>query len=164
VLAREKLGFYFWELMIGKIQFNAMAGLIYPDGTTREPSALAALLPPGAMPRGFVKKEDGIPLAKPPDESALRAFLKSPDRWPALLERARQAPRTREGILPLVATLGALCRMKARPDPLAAEIFEAGLSLPHLFRLGKEAEALRVYESFLADVEKALAQRGSPTQ
>jgi hypothetical protein len=157
VLAREGLGFYFWELMIGKMQFREMAGLVYPDGSVREPAAAAALL-------GFPVKAGGVPLRAPPDESALRAFLAAPDRWPALLERARKAPRTRDGIVPLLVPLGALGRMKARPGPLAADIFEAALSIPHLFRLGREAEALALFESLVSGVKEALSQRGSPTQ
>ena len=154
VLGKEGMGFYFWELMIGKMQFREMAGLVYPDGSVREPSAVAALL--GFPAKG---KEGGVPLAKPPDESALKAFLEAPDRWPALLERARQAPRTREAILPLLHPLGALGRMKARPDPRAADIFEAALTIPHLFRLGRSEEAIRLFESFLSDVERAVSRR-----
>lgn len=153
VLEKEGLGFYFWELMIGKVQFREMAGLVYPDGTVREPSAAAALL-------GFHRKEaGGVPLSKPPDETALKAFLEAPDRWPALLERARRAPRTREGITPLLHPLQALGRLKARPDPLAAEIFEGALSIAHLFRLGREEEAARLYEPFLESVDRAVSGR-----
>jgi hypothetical protein len=148
VLAKEKLGFYFWELMIGKIQFNAMAGLIYPDGTTREPSAVEALGSPG-----WQKKEPGIPLVKPPDESAMRAFLADRAKWPGLLERARKAPRTKAGISPLLSPLVALGRQEARPAPAAMEIFEAGLTIAHLFRLGREGEAPAEYEALLKAVE-----------
>jgi cellulase (glycosyl hydrolase family 5) len=170
VLAREKLGFYFWELMIGKIQFREMAGLIYPDGTTREPSAVAALLRPlgmgfggqalpGSAQAGFEKKENGIRLVTPPDESALRAFLEKPDRWPALLERARSAPRTKAGITPLLQALTALGRLKGRPGPRAMEIFEGGLTIVHLFRLGRDAEAAGEYEALLSAVEAAVGNK-----
>ena len=149
VLAKEKLGFYFWELMIGKIQFKSMAGLIYPDGTTREPSALAAL----TGTTGWEKKEPGIALVTPPDETALRAFLADRSKWPALLGKARSAPRTKAGIAPLLSALVALGRQQARPAPAAMEIFEAGLTIAHLFRQGREAEGVKEYEALLKAVE-----------
>lgn len=152
VLGKEKLGFYFWELMIGKIQFRSMAGLIYPDGTTREPSAVAAL----TGQRGWEKKEQGIPLVTPPDETLLRAFLADRSQWPALLEKARSAPRTKAGITPLLSALTALGRQQARPGPAAMEIFEAGLTIAHLFRLGREGEGAAEYEKLLQAVEAAI--------
>lgn len=154
VLGKEGLGFYFWELMIGKIQFNAMAGLIYPDGTTREPGAVARL---GG--RGFEKNEKGIPLVKAPDETALRAFLADPARWPDLLEKARAGARTKAGVTPLLQALVALGRQEGRPGPRAMEIFEAGLTIAHLFRMGKDAEALLEYEGLLKAVEEVAGNK-----
>jgi hypothetical protein len=149
VLAKERMGFYFWELMIGKIQFRNMAGLIYPDGTTREPWAAA---------KGFDLKVNGIPLATPPDESALRAFLAKPDQWPALMDKARGTPRTKAGILPFLSPLTALGRLKGRPGPRAMECFEAGLTISHLLRMGREQEAVREYEALLQGVGEAVGR------
>ena len=99
----ERIGFYFWELMIGKMMFRELAGLVYPDGTVRDMAAVAALL-------GFQRKKDGVPLKPPPNKKAMRDFLNSPERWPAFLERARKAPRTRKGVSPLVSGLVAIGR------------------------------------------------------
>ena len=153
VLEAKKLGFYFWELMIEKMQFREMAGLIYPDGTTRDFAAVAAL-----KGQGFARKENGVPLKTPPDESALKAFLGAPERWPALLEKARAAARTREGVQPLLHPLTALGRLKGRPGPRAMEIFEAGLTISQLFRQGRDAEALQEYEGLLKAVEGVLGK------
>ena len=149
VLAEEKIGFYVWELMIGKMQFREMAGLFYPDGTVRELGAVAAL-------SGYRRKTDGVPLKTPPDQAALRTFLKTPDAWAPFLEKARAAPRTREGILAPLEALVALGRLKARPRPEAMEIFEIGLSMGHLFRQGRAAEAVAAYDRLLVLVGDAL--------
>ena len=128
-----------------------MAGLVYPDGTVRDPSAVAALM-------GFHGKENGVPLKTPPDRQALKTFLESPDQWPAALERARKAPRTRKEISSLIGQLGALGRMLARPDVRAMKIFEEGLTIGNLFRMGRGAEAIEHYESFLKLVEEAVGK------
>lgn len=142
VLRREKSGFYFWELMIGKMQFRDTAGLLYPDGTTRHPGAVAALL-------GFPRATGGIPLKTPPDTSALRTLLESPDRWKGLLEKARATPRTRKGIGPFVTPLAAVGRRAARPRPEAGKIFELALSIGNLLRMEREPEAMAMYERLL---------------
>lgn len=150
VLAEEGLGFYVWELMIGKMQFREEAGIFYPDGTVRELGAVAALA-------GFrLKREGGVPLRKAPDRSAMEKFLKSPEAWEPFLKRAGEAPRTREGILPQLEPLVVLGRLKARPRPEAMEIFEHGLSIAHLFRLGKAETAVASYERLLDLVRAAL--------
>jgi beta-1,2-mannobiose phosphorylase / 1,2-beta-oligomannan phosphorylase len=52
VLADEQIGWYFWELMLGKTQFsrgdNPIQGVIYPDGTCRDAREIAAILHPSA--------------------------------------------------------------------------------------------------------------------
>ena len=157
VLGQEKTGFYFWELMIGKMQFREMAGLIYPEGTTREPSAVAALVRGFRNSMvGFPRKQDGVPLKTPPDESALRAFLEKPEQWPPFVEKAKSAPRTASGMAPFLHPLTALGRRKGRPGPKAMEIFEAGLTIAHLLRLGREGEAAAEYEGLLKTVEGVL--------
>jgi len=99
-----------------------------------------------------------VQVLTPPDESALKAFLGAPDRWPALLERARSAPRTRAGVTPFVQTLAALGRLKGRPGPAAMESFERALTIGNLFRLGREAEGVAEYEALLKGVGELLGK------
>lgn len=51
IAARQKIGWVFWELMIGKTQFSQGSapyqGHIYPDGTCRSVREVAAILHPG---------------------------------------------------------------------------------------------------------------------
>jgi hypothetical protein len=48
VLREEGIGWYFWELMLGRTQFsrggNPIQGVIYPDGTCRDPREIAAIM------------------------------------------------------------------------------------------------------------------------
>jgi hypothetical protein len=52
------VGWYVWELMIGASCWREIHGLVYPDGTVRDPSIVAALL-------GFFRKRSGDVV--PPD-------------------------------------------------------------------------------------------------
>jgi hypothetical protein len=142
VAGEERVGFYLWELMIGKIMFRDSQGVIYPDGTTRDPETVAALL-------GFFLNTDGVPLKAVPDLKPLEEQVEQRQRWPELLQQAEAVPRTAAGITPLVVTLATVARAAARPSGDAAECFELGLSIPHLFRLGKEADAIAGYERLL---------------
>jgi len=51
ILAEEKIGFCFWELMLGKTQFSRglepIQGIVYPDGTCSDPEEVMAVLAPG---------------------------------------------------------------------------------------------------------------------
>ena len=62
LLREEKMGFYFWELMIGKDMFRHVQGIVYPDGTVRNrENAVAILGKP--LPDLVVKPEsEGVPL------------------------------------------------------------------------------------------------------
>ena len=142
VAGEERVGFYLWELMIGKIMFRDSQGVIYPDGTTRDPETVAAL-------HGFPRNTDGVPLRAVPDHQTLEEQVEQRQRWPELLQQAEAVPRTAAGITPLVVTLATVARAAARPSGDAAECFELGLSIPHLFRLGKEADAIAGYERLL---------------
>jgi hypothetical protein len=142
VAGEERVGFYVWELMIGKIMFRDSQGVIYPDGTTRDPETVAGLL-------GFFLGTDGVPLRAVPDHRTLVEQVEQRQRWPALLQQAEAAPRTAAGITPMVGTLATVGRAAARPSNDAAECFELGLSIPHLVRLGKEADAIAGYERLL---------------
>jgi hypothetical protein len=48
VLREERIGWVFWELMLGKTQFsrgdNPIQGILYPDGTSRDAGEIAAIL------------------------------------------------------------------------------------------------------------------------
>lgn len=48
VLREEKIGWYFWELMLGSTQFsrgdNPLCGVIYPDGSCRDAEEIAFIL------------------------------------------------------------------------------------------------------------------------
>ncbi len=157
VIERNRLGFYFWELMIGKIMFADQSGLVYPDGTIRDLGPVARLAGPV---HGFERKaEGGIPLRTPPDESALRAFLARPEQWRPLLDRLEQEPRTREKVVAPLAVLGALGRRLTRPRPESQEIFELALSIPHHYRLKREEEAVKAFDRLLRLVREGLDSR-----
>jgi hypothetical protein len=152
VIQSRNMGFYFWELMIGKMQFKEEAGLIYPDGSIREPSAVAHLL-------GFpVRTRGGIPLKPAPDLSALRELLEAPEQWPGLLQQVHKLPRERKNVLAVVHSLAAVGRRAARPSEDAQQIFESALSIPHLFASGKEKAAWTQYDRLLQLVDDAVRQ------
>jgi len=48
ILYEEKIGWCFWELMLGSTQFsrgdNPIQGVIYPDGTCRDANEIAAIM------------------------------------------------------------------------------------------------------------------------
>ena len=48
ILREEKIGWVFWELMLGKTQFsrgvNPIQGIVYPDGTCRDAREIAAVM------------------------------------------------------------------------------------------------------------------------
>jgi hypothetical protein len=150
VIERAGMGFFLWELMIGKIMFNDMQGLFYPDGTVRELAPIARLL-------GFREKRDGIPLrATPPELEPMRSLMQDEFRWRQALRDAENAPRTREGVQPHLQRIGMIARFRLRPGPDAGEAFQLGLSIPHLFRLQRDREAVAMYEELLELARKAL--------
>lgn len=147
---RNRLGFFLWELMIGKIMFNNVQGLFYPDGSVRDLAPIARLL-------GFRVNPDGIPLKpSPPEAAEIKALVDDPARWAKALEEAEKAPRTREGVQPHLLRLGTLARFRLRPSAEAGEMFEMGLTIPHLFRLKRSEEAVATYEEMLRLARKAI--------
>lgn len=52
IATKKEVGFFIWELMIGKSFFNNIHGIVYPDGTVRDPAIVSAL-------SGFFRKRDG---------------------------------------------------------------------------------------------------------
>ena len=76
VLAEEKVGWCFWELMLGSTQFsrgeNPIQGIVYPDGTCRYAVEVAAVLNPGRAegdPRR-IAAEAGLPQRPGPEQIA----------------------------------------------------------------------------------------------
>lgn len=67
LLAEEKIGWYFWELMLDRTQFsrgdNPIQGVIYPDGTCRNAREIAAILHPAGTERNVkqVAAEAALP-------------------------------------------------------------------------------------------------------
>jgi len=66
VFQGEGIGWYLWELMIGSSRWRDIHGLVYPDGTIRDPSVVAAV-------RGFFRKRSGpvIPINVGKEKTAL---------------------------------------------------------------------------------------------
>jgi hypothetical protein len=156
VIERNRMGFFLWELMIGKIMFNDMQGLFYPDGEVRDLAPVARLL-------GFRLKRGGIPVRKvPPEVAEIRAVVNDPSRWPQVLRDAEHAPRTSDGIRKHLERLGTIARLRLRPRAEAGELFQLGLSIPHLFRLGNDRDAVAAYEEFLRLARKALSESPQP--
>ena len=69
------LGWYVWELMIGHSRWNDIHGIVYPDGTVRDPSIVAAV-------QGFFRKRTGEII--PPNlnkEGAVTHVLANSREW-----------------------------------------------------------------------------------
>ena len=159
-----------WELMISKVMFKQMAGLVYPDGTVRELSPIARLLyqqldsgtDESTSIHGFRQKvTGGIPLKQPPVGTHLRTFLAQTEQWKPFIDKVAAAPRTRQNVIAAVPTLGLLGRYLHRPNLEAQQVFELGLSIPHHFRLGREAQAIEDFETLLRLVSRAVESRAS---
>lgn len=69
------IGWYLWELMIGKSRWRDIHGVVYPDGTVRDPSIVAAI-------QGFFRRR-GLDMI-PPDvdkEGAATRVLGQAEDW-----------------------------------------------------------------------------------
>ena len=62
VLRELGVGHTVWQLIIGRDQFNAASGLVYPDGTVRRIAQVEAVM--NAPAAGFTEKPDeqGLPI------------------------------------------------------------------------------------------------------
>ena len=62
VLRELKVGHLVWQLIIGRDQFNAASGLVYPDGTVRRIAQIEAVM--NAPASAFTEKpdEEGLPI------------------------------------------------------------------------------------------------------
>ena len=69
------IGWYLWELMIGKSRWRDIHGVVYPDGTVRDPSIVAAI-------QGFFRRRgpDMIPPAVDKEGAATRV-LGQAEEW-----------------------------------------------------------------------------------
>lgn len=69
------IGWYLWELMIGVSRWRDIHGIVYPDGTIRDPSVVAAV-------QGFFRKRSGdiVPPNVDKEGAATRA-LAAADAW-----------------------------------------------------------------------------------
>ena len=71
------MGWFVWELMIGVNIWRDIHGLVYPDGTVRDPGAIAAL-------RGFFRKREGEIIAVNVDkEQQVSKVCRDADAWRA---------------------------------------------------------------------------------
>ena len=70
VLADERIGWYFWELMLGSTQFsrgaNPIQGVVYPDGTCRDVREVAAILHPAGTKRPAKEVSEAAGFAERP--------------------------------------------------------------------------------------------------
>lgn len=69
------IGWYLWELMIGASRWRDIHGVVYPDGTVRDPSIVAAI-------QGFFRRRgpDAIPPAVDKEGAATRVLTHA-DEW-----------------------------------------------------------------------------------
>lgn len=75
IFQQERIGWYLWELMIGVSRWRSIHGVVYPDGTVRDPSIVAAI-------GGFFRKRSGEIV--PPEidkEGAVRRILAESQSW-----------------------------------------------------------------------------------
>jgi hypothetical protein len=69
------IGWYLWELMIGKSRWRDIHGIVYPDGTVRDPSVVAAV-------QGFFRNRGVSRVAVDIDkEGRVTATLRAASDW-----------------------------------------------------------------------------------
>lgn len=69
------IGWYLWELMIGASRWRDIHGIVYPDGTVRDPSIVAAV-------QGFFRKRAGDVVSPNLDkEGAVKRVLDRAEHW-----------------------------------------------------------------------------------
>lgn len=65
ILEEERIGWYVWELMLGRTQFSRgehpIQGVVYPDGTCRDPREIACIV-------GIPPREGPLPAHRAPGE------------------------------------------------------------------------------------------------
>jgi hypothetical protein len=112
------LGWYVWELMIGKSLWKDIHGIVYPDGTVRDPSIVAAV-------RGFFRKRKGERIPSNLDkEGILTRVLNDTGKW--LADPAAPYPKGRT-LLEEIANLleaGELVPMNNPPSIQAQSLEE----------------------------------------
>ena len=171
VIEKNRLGFYFWELMISKVMFKEMAGLLYPDGTARDLGPVARLLA-GQAKAGSGRTEGasvfqrkrvgGIPQKQPPQHHAERNLRSNPTQWRPFVARVSAAARTKANIQGSLVGLATIGRHLMRPRPQAQRVFELALSIPHHYRLGRNDQAVQDFEELLGLVSRAVRKVDAP--
>ena len=75
ICQEEGIGWYLWELMIGVSRWRDIHGVVYPDGTVRDPSIVAAI-------QGFFRRRgpDMIPPAVDKEGAATRVLAQA-EAW-----------------------------------------------------------------------------------
>jgi len=115
LLRREKIGYYFSELMIGKWQFRTVVGLFYPDGTVRRLSRISAVL--GKPAEGFIEKpeKEGVPIVNVPIEQAYRDIL-NPLKHGRFAKYLKRRPTTRLNFSERFTALQSLAIMRGSEE------------------------------------------------
>jgi hypothetical protein len=91
VLREAKVGYYFWQLIVGADQFREVGGLVYPDGTVRSVQDVSDVS--GRPPDLFVHKPDaeGVPIKHQPPGHIDWQLL-----YGQMLQRFQRTPTTKE--------------------------------------------------------------------
>ncbi|MCE7987060.1 MAG: hypothetical protein DYG89_38295 [Caldilinea sp. CFX5] len=75
IFQQNGMGWYLWELMIGVSRWRDIHGVVYPDGTVRDPSIVAAI-------QGFFRKRSGALVPPNVDkEGAATRVLTQSQAW-----------------------------------------------------------------------------------
>lgn len=91
VLREAKVGYYFWQLIVGSDQFREIGGLVYPDGTVRSVQDVSDVS--GRPPNLFVHKPDaeGVPIKHQPPGHIDWQLL-----YGQMLQRFQRTPTSKE--------------------------------------------------------------------
>jgi hypothetical protein len=117
IYQKEHMGWYIWELMIAQSQWGTIDGVVYPNGTVRDPSIVAALF-------GFFRNRDPdfIPAALD-QEGAVTRCVADLKKW-----QEENDPAWEEGL---------------RLAEIAANLLEAGELVPMNDPPSRELKKLR---------------------
>ncbi len=148
VLREQKVGYYFWELMIGKTVFRSVAGLFYPDGTVRRISELEAVLGRAAV--GFEEKPDseGVPYAQGADFQEMLTTA---------LARMTSTPTNDENYRERYTFLIALTRAGRSFGDASEEIASRVAVVGRLLQESEQQEALRALDALLKTAREAVS-------
>ena len=113
ICQEEGIGWYLWELMIGVSRWRDIHGVVYPDGTVRDPSIVAAI-------QGFFRRRgpDMIPPAVDKEGAATRV-LDQANEW---LGAANSDYANGVGLLETIANLLEAGEHVPMSDPPSARV------------------------------------------